>query len=286
MNLIVETDLGHDPVDFFAICWLISVGVNIRAILVTPGDPDQLAIANFIVKECGLNIPVGTDRLDRAKPSSGGVHHKLLDKYGYTRQGVHDGLGQNVMKDVIVQYPDCELFIIGPVTSVGQYLRENPAASFRSTMQGGFLGYHQHNVPCEQLDKFKNLDCVPTFNLNGDRKGAMLYAEANIDRRWVGKHVCHTIVYNSEIHARLAVPKDRASELFKEGMSIYLANHDENKFHDPTAAVCCVYPEIATWVRGRTVKKGEGWGTELDGNDRIIADVDRMQLWDHICNFK
>lgn len=294
MNLIIQTDLGHDPDDFFAILWLISVGVNIRAILVTPGDPDQLAMARFIVKECGLNIPVGTDRLNRNKLSSGGVHHRLLDKYGWDGRewwatkvcsGSHDGLGEVVIKYVLKEYPDCELFIIGPVTSVGKYLKDNPSAFERSTMQGGFLGYHQHNVPCEKLAKFEGLESVPTFNLNGDRNGAETYSEADIsERRWVGKHVCHTIVYNSEIHARLK-PKDRPSELFKEGMDIYLASHPEKKFHDPTAAVCHVYPEIGTWVRGKTVKKGSGWGTDLNGSDYIIADVDRTKLWDHICNF-
>jgi inosine-uridine nucleoside N-ribohydrolase len=276
MNLIIETDLGHDPDDFFAILWLISIGVSIRAICVTPGDPDQLAIANLIVAQCGLNIPVGTDKLDRTKLSSGGMHHALLKKYGCfnlqsPENGFHNGLGEDIVKNVVKQYPDSELFIIGPVTSVGKYLRDNPSAFKRSTMQGGFLGYNQHNIPCERLAKFEGLESVPTFNLNGDRKGAMVYTEAAIrERRWVGKHVCHTIVYNSEVHARLK-PHNRASELFKEGMDLYLQNHPEKKFHDPTAAVCHVYPEIGTWVRGKT--------------DYIIADVDRNLLWDHICNF-
>ncbi len=45
MNLIIETDIGHDPDDLFAICYLAAAGVNIRAICVSPGDPDQIAIA-------------------------------------------------------------------------------------------------------------------------------------------------------------------------------------------------------------------------------------------------
>lgn len=35
-NLIVETDIGHDPDDLFALCYLFSAGVNIKAILLTP----------------------------------------------------------------------------------------------------------------------------------------------------------------------------------------------------------------------------------------------------------
>ena len=44
MNLIVETDIGHDPDDFFALCYLHSAGINIRAILVTIGHPYQIEI--------------------------------------------------------------------------------------------------------------------------------------------------------------------------------------------------------------------------------------------------
>ena len=63
--------------------------------------------------------------------------------------------------------------------------------------------------------------------------------------------------------------------------------HKSKKFHDPTAAVCHLYPEIAQWFRGNTVKVKEGWTTNknLDG-DYILADIDRDQLWSKLffCN--
>ncbi len=36
-NLVVETDLGRDPDDFSALCYLISAGYNIVGITITPG---------------------------------------------------------------------------------------------------------------------------------------------------------------------------------------------------------------------------------------------------------
>ena len=288
MNLIVETDIGHDPDDLFAICYLVACGVDIRAITVVPGDPDQIAIAKLITKELGLDIPIGASKLNRDKPSSGSIHYDLLDRYGHSRTAKPDGEGVKILEDVFNQYDSCELFVIGPVSSVGKYLRDHPDKIIsRATMQGGFLGYNQHNSPfVVRLSKFEGVNWQPTFNLNGDRKAAEWFLSAQIEeRRFVGKQVCHTVLYTEWQH-KLINPKNRAAELFKEAGDFYFAKHENKKFHDPTAAVCHLHPEIAYWVRGKTSKIESGWGTSLDPNgDYIIASIDYNALWSHISNF-
>lgn len=299
MNCLVISDLGHDPDDFFALCYLISAGVNIRGIVVTPGDPDQIAIAKLLTKEIGLDIPIGASHDNRQKLSSGSIHHQLLNKYGHKLSAMPDGHGYEVVSATLKAWgprrapitgfedSDCEAFVIGPVTSLGEYLKDYPTAIKRATMQGGFLGYDLHTFPCKRLDKFKRLIWQPTFNLNGDREGAVNFLNADIkERRFVGKNVCHTIIYNAEVHKGIKT-KDRASELFKEGMDMYLDSHGEKKFHDPSAACCHLHPEIGSWVRGNVRKIQKGWGTELNNNgDYILADIDYNALWDHILNFK
>jgi inosine-uridine nucleoside N-ribohydrolase len=126
MNLIVETDIGHDPDDFFALCYLASAGVNIRAIMICPGDPDQIAIARLFCKEVGLDIPIGASKLDRNKLSSGSVHHDMLRKYGHKLEASPDGLGADLLPSVFREYPDSEVFVIGPVTSLGLHLATYP----------------------------------------------------------------------------------------------------------------------------------------------------------------
>src|SRR5690606_19171211 len=98
-ELIVETDMGHDPDDFFAVCYLAAAGVNIRAILIVPGDPDQVAIARFLCKELGLDIPIGASKKDRTKLSSGSAHYDLLEKYGYSKEEKPDGLGVDILEN-------------------------------------------------------------------------------------------------------------------------------------------------------------------------------------------
>lgn len=287
MNLIIETDIGHDPDDFFAISYLAAAGVDIRAILISPGDPDQIAIARFLCKEIGINIPIGASKLDRAKLSSGSIHHDFLKKYHYPLEEKADDLGSEIIKSVISEFPDSELFVIGPVSSVGKYINENPAVSFRrATMQGGFLPYSLH-MPKSPKQDFIDKHWVPTFNLNGDRPNALNYLNANIGKRqMVGKNICHTVFFDRETFStwnpKEAKNKD-AARLFGEAAELYFARHENKKFHDPTAACLHLHPEIGTWYNGKTTKMESGWTTVPDpSGDSILADVDYDLLWDHL----
>jgi inosine-uridine nucleoside N-ribohydrolase len=286
MNLILETDCGHDPDDFFAICYLIAAGVDIRAILISPGDPDQIAIARLILDLNHLDIPIGVSKPNRTKLSSGSIHHDLLTKYKKPFDQKADGLGVDILEDTLKTYPDSELFVIGPVTSIGKYLEAHPNfRCSRATMQGGFLPYSIF-LPRIINPDFEGKFWMPTFNLNGDRSGGERFLKANIEhRQMVGKNVCHTVLFSKDLLPNIK-EKNTASRLFKEAAELYFDRHSSKKFHDPTAAVCHLHPEIASWIRGESIKMESGWTTSvnLDG-DFICADIDQQQLWQHIFNF-
>jgi pyrimidine-specific ribonucleoside hydrolase len=281
VDLIVETDCGHDPDDFFTLCYLVAAGVNLRCITVSPGDRDQLAIVRFFCEQVGLDISIGSSK-GSEKYSSGSVHHALLKKYGKSLDGTSDGPGKDMIRETLRRYPATELLIIGPPSNVGRFLAENPGVVIpRSTMQGGFLGYDLHPHARVRLPQFEGKTWMPTFNMNGDRKGteALLKAKVNT-RQFCGKNVCHTILYDRAIFEAMSRPKNRASELFLEAMALLLDKHEEKKFHDPVAAVCHLHSEIGTWVRGRVQKIEAGWGTVLDeAGDYILADLDCTAFW-------
>ena len=288
MDLIVETDIGHDPDDFFAIRYLIAAGVNVRTILISPGDPDQIAIARFLCKETGLDIPIGTSKTDRTKLSSGSIHHELLKRYKYPLEEKADGLGVDILEDIVRNHPESELFVIGPVTSLGKYIAKHPEAHFnRATMQGGFLPYTLHMPKIPHPD-FVGKSWMPTFNLNGDRPNGVNFLNANIsERRLVGKNICHTVLFNQEAWEKgdnqVVVKNVRAHDLFELAAILYLEKHDSKKFHDPTAAACHLHPEIGTWFRGKTIKMESGWTTQPDPNgDYILADINYDRLWDYL----
>jgi pyrimidine-specific ribonucleoside hydrolase len=295
MDLIVETDIGRDPDDFFAICYLVAAGINIRAITISPGDQDQVAVAKFLCTQLGLNIPVGVADVNRQKSSVGGMHTAMLKKYGFTLRHPSDGQGWAVIRDTMESYPDSELFIIGPPQSVGAYL-EGPWVVHRPFyqiwMQGGFVGYDVHQHPVKvRLPKFEGKRSVGTFNMNGDVVGTQrILALPGVARHFIGKNVCHTIEYDRARHAKVTAvpPQNRAMELLHEGMTMYLAKHDKKLFHDPAAAVCMLHPEIGTWINGTLFREGSGWGTEYvpprtpGKTDQMLVDIDYDRLWQHV----
>lgn len=301
MNLIISSDCGHDPDDIFAILYLHSTGVNIRAITIAEGAPHQIALVRFLCKEMGLDIPVGVANLNRTAPKDYngefegrpikeyvGFHYDLLRKYGYPVEAKGDDLGINVMAETFKKYPDSDVFVIGPPKNLGAYIKTCNHEINNITFQGGFIGYSEHNYPCERLEKFEGKKTFKTFNLGGASKQTLdIIASPFVKNlRFVSKNVCHTILYNKETQAlqKLVDPKNRADEIFIDAMDLYLKKHNEKKFHDPCAAVCMLHPEIASWVRGRLYyEKGE-WGTIPDetSNSQIIADIDRDRFWQHI----
>src|SRR5262249_19124461 len=153
-DLIIETDLGHDPDDFLAICYLVAAGVRVRAITVVPGDRDQLAVARMLTKVLGLDIPIGASKPESEKYRSGGGDHHL-GHFGMPKEADHDGQGDDVIAATLERYPDCEFFIIGPCTSTARYfVRPGARVPKRLTMQGGFLGYDLH-TPRVRLAEFE-----------------------------------------------------------------------------------------------------------------------------------
>ena len=289
MNLIVETDIGHDPDDLFALCYLIATGVNIKALLVHPGDPDQIAVAKVVRKFFGLNFPIGSDKENRTKNSSGRLHHWLCRQYGEDLNSKADGLSMDILLDTQSENGN-EFFIMGPATTIGNYLEKSGEPVRRATMQGGFLSYDLCPHPGLKLHKFIGKTSMPTFNLNGDIKAGQKFLSANIkERRMVGKNLCHKMVFHRDdwltkySNGQLHMP-----ELFVRAANYYfytLHNHDKI-FHDPTAAVLHLHPEIGEWVRGRTVRMGGEWGTVLDPDgDYIASGIIQEKMWDHLFNF-
>ncbi len=277
MRLIIETDLGHDPDDFFAITYLLAAGVQIDAILVTPGDPDQLAIAQLIRDETSPKTLIGS-AIGRTRYSSGSIHHDMLKRYGRSLDGKADYFGDLVMRMATVS--EIEAFVIGPVSNIGTYLTNGGVPFKRATMQGGFVPYSMYR-PEVTLDKFEDARWMPTFNLNGDVKGAKAFLSADMPRQMVGKNVCHTIEFTKERFSLFAKPMSRAGELFHEAANLYFARHPAKKFHDPTAAVCHLHPEIGMWIDGKTMRMEGGW-TTFPGEDQVLVDIDRDRLWHYL----
>lgn len=290
MDLIIETDIGRDADDFFAICYLAAAKVNIKAITITPGDKDQVAVAKFLMKRFGFdNVKIGVPA-ERGKKSVTPFHTHILNYYGEPTSVEPDGIGGEIIAEAVEKSDLPNLFAIGPVTNVAAFLKTASNKIFKhATMQGGFCSYDiQCPTKCEKLIKFNGMMTCPTFNLNGDKKAGQIFIDdTRFKRRFVGKNVCHGIYWNKE---RYQTMYDRWEgnalepiNLMLMASKMYFSKHPEKKFHDPTAAVCMLHPEIGTYVKGKTYNEKGGWGTKLDNDgDDICTDLDETKLWEYL----
>lgn len=275
----IETDLGRDPDDLFSILWLISQGVKIYNICITPGDTDQVAIASFLRKELDLDfhilIPKGNREKRVGKTSSGGVHYKLLKKYGAPLEGSPDTFLKPFDERVV------PILTIGPLTNIHDYFSSiNPYINV--TIQGGFCSYSVYR-PEVTLEKFEGEEYIPTFNFGGDLSAADFAHVYFKNAHYVGKNVCHTLEYDSSrIPTRHS---NRAGELFIEVSKLYFEKHKSKKFHDPLAAVLSRDRSIGRWISG-VPSRLNGKYTTLCSNvsTKVLVDVDREKFWEYIRN--
>jgi hypothetical protein len=280
MALLIETDIGRDLDDYLAICMLDSWGVEIAAISVSPGDPDQLALVAGLRAELGAKWKFGPSVLGRKKHSLAGVHTELR------QENIEpDGWGPDLFQKESEEYP-CDLLTIGPVNAIKDLLTRQDANWLfeKILIQGGFCGYHAHQHKCYQLPKFEGKDTVNTFNLNGCVEGSKLLLNAPCaERRLVGKNVCHTVVGRPDLFSGFLAGRmsNTGARLFQIALAKHFKKKPEKALHDVVAAACYLNPSIGTWIQGTPYRAKNGeWGTQPDAEgDLVLVDLDYDRFW-------
>ena len=210
IEIVWDMETG-DPDDFLTLLFLAGhPHVTLRAVTVTPGGADQIAVVRWGLRELGLgNVPVGAftnpaeqEQLDQKKKGRvlsrvSGWHWRA---YGIPRGRDYDAEeGWKVLREHMG--PQTTLVTGAPLKNLGRLLRNTADTPLgRLFAQGGFAG--EGVIPREQqLEKFRGMRTCPTFNLNGAPKAALAAAVSPrfSDRRFISKNVCHG-VYLSLIH--------------------------------------------------------------------------------------
>ena len=272
-----------DPDDFMTLLLLLGhPRVDLRAVTITPGTPEQVGLVRWALRALGRDIPVGARDLDHGKQCVSAWHYKAYGEIAASRDA-------EPAADLLLRTLDADTTLVtgAALKNLGAALRradagEHPDLTLgRLFIQGGFAG--EGVVPRErQLEKFLGRTTCPSFNLNGDPKSALLaVAHPRIhERRLVAKNVCHGVVYDRSLHDRVADARARspALALIFRGMERYLADHPGGKiFHDPLAACCAIDPAIATWAEVEVYRERGEWGSRLSpgSGTSIITDLDR-----------
>lgn len=273
----------NDPDDFLTLLLLLGhPGVDLRAVTILPGTPEQVGLVRWAMAQFGVDLPIGVAELDHPSYRSSKWHRAAYGDIAPSRDAAP---AVDVLRWAL--QPGVTLVTGAPLTNLGRVLGDPSFALDRVVVQGGFAGAGV--VPLlEQLPKFRGFQTCPSFNLNGDPASVhATLAHPGIGvRRFVSKNVCHGVVYDQALHEKVrAVKQGRTHlELIWKGMDCYLQRKEGKKLHDPLAACCAIDETIATWAeveifqeQGRTWTE---WGARLVAGSRthIIVGHDQERF--------
>lgn len=279
MNTLFDMETA-DPDDFLTLCFLLShPKVNLRAVTVTPGGRKQVGLVKTVLERMGVDIPVGARTPEHPKNAVSSYYEKVL---GSIPEMKADDEGWQIIKHTLIEYPDLTIITGAPLTNLHNLFLNAPLAKIdRWVGQGGFAG--DNVVPKElRLPKFDGMNTCPTFNFNGNPKGALflLGTDQITKRLLVSKNVCHGEVYTKELHERYKAVKDRdeCTRLIYKAMDLYLKKRPEGKkLHDPLAACVAINPEVCEFKPVEIYREKGKWGAKLnsESNTRISIKANR-----------
>jgi pyrimidine-specific ribonucleoside hydrolase len=262
LDVIFEMET-NDPDDFLTLLLLLGhPRVNLKAVTLVPGSAQQVGLVRRALGWFGVELPVGASRLDHEKPCVSAWHERAYGRWEPSWDAEPGGA-------LLARLCDERTTLLtgAPPKNLSAALEVENFKLGRWVAQGGFAG--EGVVPAErQLAQFRGLRECPSFNLNGDPKGVLraLRDPRIEERRFVSKNVCHGVVYDAGLHARIGPLRagSRSLDLIWRGMDAYLSRSPEGKkFHDPLAACCAIEPSLASWAAVEVYRAKGGWGSVL-----------------------
>ncbi|MCY1021312.1 nucleoside hydrolase [Pyxidicoccus sp. MSG2] len=284
LDLLFDMETS-DPDDALTLCLLAThPDVALRAVTVTPGSRAQVGLVRHLLSRAGRgDVPVGARNPGAERDSVSGFHGAWL---GQVASAEPDALAHEVLALTLAKHPDAALLTGAPLQNLRLLLNEHPEARLvRWVAQGGFAG--DNVVPPEhRLPKFAGLRTCPTFNFNGDPKGALLAlsSERIGSRDLVSKNVTHGVAYDVAFHERMRPHRDATAglALVFEAMEHYLRERPAGKLlHDPIAACAAIDRDIVTWAPVEVVRERGEWGSEPAPGSKtsISVAVDRERFF-------
>jgi pyrimidine-specific ribonucleoside hydrolase len=276
-----------DPDDVLTLCIRATHPcVNLLAVTVTPGSIEQVGVVRHLLDRLGRQgLPIGSFSGGHSNPNQvSDFHRRWLGDVG---SATPTGTGIDILAEVFRRLPEATLLTGAPLKNPGTMLQRYQDVRIGTWVaQGGFAG--DSVVPPElRLPKFAGRETCPTFNFNGAPLLAEeMIASDRIGKRFlVSKNVCHGVIYDQAMHARVAALPARTPgmNLVYEAMSVYLSRRPEGKaFHDPLAAAVAIDRDVCTFREVEVYRERGAWGARDAGRNTatfISIDIDRERFF-------
>lgn len=254
MKILLDTGTA-DPDDILTVAYLADKGLS--AINLWPGSDAQVGLVKSILRELGLNIPVGGNGYKKDCVSS--FYSKV---FSYSPEKP-DALCKDLAKDYVDHtILTCE----APFNLDGLDLKE-------WTAQGGYAP-PQLMSSDQVLDKFKDVDSCQSFNFGSPSLIRRLMTRST-KRTFISKNVCHGVIYDRAIHATMP------DGMIKKIMDIYLKEHSGKAFHDLLAASTLFDRDICEFKEVEMTNDANKWSCfEKPGTNTFISvGVNKERFW-------
>jgi pyrimidine-specific ribonucleoside hydrolase len=257
--ILLDTETG-DPDDILVIAYLADKGLS--GVTMNPGTDEQVGLVRSVLRELGLDIPVGANRVVKENSCVSDFYPKI---YSYKPE-----TPDYTSKDLISKQLEegAKILTCGlPKNIDGISLKEWWA-------QGGFAG---DSVMGSRviLDKFKGLETCQSFNFSNRRLIERCIANSK-QRHFISKNICHGAIFDKT--------KSAKNPVIRRIMDIYLQKHDGKAFHDLLAAWAMINPEHVQWEEVEIYYEQNKVGSRLckATNTFISVDYDADKFWDSI----
>ena len=307
--IVMELETG-DPDDILALLFILEhPRAQLKAIVMSPGSPDQIGLIKHIfTKYHHPDISIGAFNLDHPKPTVSAWHYKTFGHFESSRDAV-DGAA------LILEHctPDTTMLCCGPMRNLGKAIQvaEDTNSDFtlaKVVIQGGFVG---NNIVPESvaLEKFKDKEMVPSWNLDGALKDTLRILRSprcseirlvlhtgpalppqvrNCDiSPQVSKNVCHGVVWDERLSEQIA---DQGTEMLHT-IDTIMTDYRQQKgspkiIHDLVAATCALTPTVCEWAQVTMHhQKKAGWGADISktSNTFIVTSFNPDQFIQTLC---
>jgi inosine-uridine nucleoside N-ribohydrolase len=279
LHLDIETG---DPDDLWTLALMSThPRVNLQAVTVFPGGRDQIGLVKKVLSLCDRNdVFVGANVKEDGKSRVSSFYTGWLGK-------IDPSDPDGTVLEAFKKTKGGDLLTGGPLSNIKTIADANPAVIDQIsiifdnwTCQGGFVG---NNIVSNNLvlEKFRGMDTVATFNLNGDPKAAeyLLDHTHNPFRliKMVGKNVCHGFIFDQSDVDQLPKGEHAGLDLMIDGMNYYCKKKSQGKaMHDILAALCHIAPQHGQWITGVPFRRKGKWGFQkAPSNINALVGVDR-----------
>jgi purine nucleosidase len=261
LPVVLDTDMGNDPDDLLALAMILDrPEFDLRAVIATGKNP--ILRARFVRHLCKISgqegIPVGV-----GSAPDGSTQYAIRGPSEFHTSFFRQNAGFDPAKDVDfpeareiltdVMSPEVTLITIGPLTTLADFISENPSSVkniSRVVSMGGFISR-------------KGKKYVKEYNFSSDPRSTRKILTQGFEHICVTKNICGRILMRPEHIGSAALGKSPARSFAFRFMGQWFKERAEKTLYDPFTAVFALEP-------ARTLLKPVSFDIRDDGGCKGI----------------